>query len=166
VSAGSVNTTSMLKPDRDLARLAPRFREAVEKAIAECKAKNLEAMVFEAHRSQQLQALYYARGRSVIPPPNPVTNAPTNRYSWHGYGLAVDVVHATLFWKPREGEAWFKEVAAVFARHGCKWGGDWSRPDLPHFQWGRCKPSPSDEARRLIDTEGEVSVWRAVGAMA
>jgi hypothetical protein len=37
---------------------------------------------------------------------------------------------------------------------------------LPHFQWGRCKPSPSDEARRLIDTEGEVSVWRAVGAMA
>jgi D-alanyl-D-alanine dipeptidase len=165
VSARATALPSTLKPDRDLARLAPKFREAVEAAIAECRRQNLDAMVYEAYRSQKLQALYYARGRSVIPPHHTVTNAPTNRHSWHGYGLAVDVVHARQFWEPEGGAAWFKQVADVFARHGCQWGGNWRKPDLPHFQWGRCRPSPSDEARRLIDSEGEVAVWRAVGAM-
>jgi peptidoglycan L-alanyl-D-glutamate endopeptidase CwlK len=43
-------------------------------------------------------------------------------------------------------------------------GGDWKFKDLPHFQWGPCKPSPSDRARELIRTEGMEAVWGAVGA--
>ena len=164
MSAGA--TTNSLKPDRDLTRLAPLFRQTVQAAIAECNdATGLNAMVYEAYRSQELQALYYARGRTIIPPTGKVTNAPTNRYSWHGYGLAVDVVHATKFWTPPGGDAWFRDVAAVFARHGLNWGGDWTKPDLPHFQWGRCKPSPSDEARRLLDTQGQAAVWQVLGAV-
>ena len=63
---------------RDLELLAPKFRIAVQAAVAECRAAGLDAWVFEAYRSQELQALYYARGRTVIPPPRTVTNAPTN----------------------------------------------------------------------------------------
>jgi peptidoglycan L-alanyl-D-glutamate endopeptidase CwlK len=163
VSAGGSNPA--LKVSADLALVAPRFADAVTRALAECKALSYDTRVYEAYRSQELQALYYERGRTVKPPEKPVTNAPTNRYSWHGYGLAVDVVHATKYWKPDEGDAWFAKVAAVFAKHGCRWGGEWTKPDLPHIQWGLCKPSPSDSARALLDSGGIRAVWSAVGAV-
>lgn len=152
----------LAKPTRDGALLAPRFREAVDAAIAECAAKGLPAMVYETYRSDELQAVYYARGRTVTPPTKPVTNAMSNLYSWHGYGLAVDVIHRTKAWDV--GTEWFAQVAEVFKSLGCKWGGDWKAKDLPHFQWGMCKPSPSDTARYLIRTQGVQAVWEAVGA--
>src|SRR4051812_24079587 len=102
------------KVSRDPSLLAPKFRQAVEAAIADCNSQGMEAMVYEGYRSQELQKLYYARGRTIIPPTRTVTNAPTNLYSWHGYGLAVDVVHQRLFWNPPEGELWFKKVAETF----------------------------------------------------
>jgi peptidoglycan L-alanyl-D-glutamate endopeptidase CwlK len=86
-----------------------------------------------------------------------------NLFSWHGYGLAVDVIHRTKQWNA--GTPWFAAVAVIFKRHGCKWGGDWKSADLPHFQWGLCKPSPSDTARQFLRTRGVRAVWEAVGAM-
>jgi hypothetical protein len=165
MSAGSNDTALMV--DRDLARLAPRFAQAVRDAIAECNAGSdggLRATVYEGFRSAQLQALYYQRGRTVKPPNAPVTYAQSNLQSWHGFGLAVDVVHRESFWNPVQGPAWFRQVADIFRRHGCNWGGDWTRPDLPHFQWGRCAPSPSDGVRALLQTNGLDAVWDALGA--
>ncbi len=161
MSAGS--TDRSLVVSRDLQLLAPGFRAAVTGAVAECRDRGLDAMVFEAYRSPELQALYFARGRTIVPPSRPVTNAASNLFSWHGYGLAVDVISESKKWDA--GEDWFREVAAVFSEHGCRWGGEWRVRDLPHFQWGRCKPSPSDRARQLL-SEGSVrAVWDAVGAM-
>jgi D-alanyl-D-alanine carboxypeptidase-like protein len=162
VSAGS----SAHEPavNRDLGLLAPAFRDAVERAIADCTAGGLDAYVYEAYRSPELQALYYARGRTVVPPTRPVTYAPTNLQSWHGYGLAVDVISRAHLWdRP---EAWFAQVAEIFRKYGCRWGGEWQQKDLPHFQWGLCKPSPSDQARALIATQGMQAVWTAAGAVA
>lgn len=152
-------------PTANLMLLAPAFEAAVRAAIDECNspANNLNAIVYETYRSNELQAIYFARGRTVRPPATPVTNASSNLYSWHGYGLAVDVIHATQGWTP-ERHGWFHDVAAIFKRHGCKWGGDWTSPDPPHFQWGRCKASPSDLARELLRTRGIEAVWEAVGA--
>ena len=146
----------------DMNLLAPLFRAAVEAAIAECATKQLDAIVYETYRSNELQAIYYTRGRTVRPPDSPVTNAMSHLYSWHGYGLAVDVIHRTKAWDA--GNAWFASVAEIFKRHGCKWGGDWKSPDRPHFQWGLCRASPSDRARELLRTDGVWSVWEAVGA--
>jgi len=152
------------RPTNDLTLLAPMFRAAVDAAIAECNDENnkLRAMVYETYRSNELQTVYYLRGRTVRPPETPVTNAMHNLYSWHGYGLAVDVIHETKGWDP--GDDWFARVAEVFMKHGCKWGGAWKSPDLPHFQWGLCRASPSDEARALIHARGVEAVWEAVGA--
>lgn len=144
--------------------LAPRFRVAVEAALAECERAGLEAIVYETYRSDELQQLYYARGRTVKPPDYTVTNASSNLYSWHGYGLAVDVIHRKLRWKVAR--SWYVDVAEIFKRHGCKWGGDWKTVDLPHFQWGKCKATPSDRARELIRVGGLEAVWRAAGAAA
>jgi hypothetical protein len=149
---------------RDLSLLAPRFNEAVIAAIAECNKQGYDAWIYEAYRTNELQELYYRRGRVVIPPKKPVTNAKTNLYSWHGYGLAVDVVSKARLWEPDGGTQWFRAIAEIFKRHDCKWGGDWIKADPPHFQWGRCKPSPSDLARLILREDGTGGVWKAVGA--
>lgn len=163
MSGWEIETGKLSQRTTRMDLLAPAFRAAVSAAIAECAAQGLEAIVYETYRSRRLQEEYYRRGRTVIPPPKPVTNAKSNLFSWHGYGLAVDVIHRVKLWGP--GDAWFARVAAVFKAHDCKWGGDWKARDLPHFQWGRCKPSPSDTARSLMATRGVVAVWEAVGAL-
>lgn len=155
----------LAKPTRDFQYLAPAFRDAVQSAMAECDVlMNPKPTIFETYRSEALQAVYFARGRTIRPPDQPVTNARSNLYSWHGYGLAVDVVCCK---EPQWGQPlkWFEEMAVIFKKYGCKWGGNWTTRDLPHFQWGLCKPSPSDTARYLLRTEGIEGVWRAVGAM-
>ena len=73
-------------------------------------------------------------------------------------------LNATKGWSA--GDGWFLQVSKVFKKHGCKWGGDWTSPDPPHFQWAPCKASPSDVARALMRTKGVEEVWRVVGALA
>lgn len=148
--------------DHDLGKLAPRFREAVILALAECRAGGLDAILYEGWRSPELQALYYARGRTIIPPERPVTNARTNLQSWHGFCLAGDIISESKGWD--QPMAWFRAMADIFTRHGCKSGLDWRHPDPPHCQWGLCKPSPSDRARELLSSGGLQSVWEAVRA--
>ena len=148
--------------NHDLGVLAPKFQDAVQRALADCEERNLDVKAYETLRSQELQAIYYARGRTVIPPHYTVTNASSNLYSWHGYGLAVDVISQSREWDVPD--SWFQAVAESFAKFGCRWGGEWKMRDLPHFQWGRCKPSPSDLARQLILSGGVAAVWQAVGA--
>ena len=161
MSAG--NSNDALRVNSDLTQLAPLFRAAVQSALQQCNAQGLNAIVYEAYRSQELQSLYYARGRTIKPPVATVTNAPSNLLSWHGYGLAVDVISHSNGWDMPL--SWFQNVAKIFKAHGCSWGGDWRFQDLPHFQWGRCKASPSDVARSLMRTGGAIAVWQAVGAM-
>lgn len=160
MSAGTSNGAARVS--RDLAQLAPRFRDAVQKAVADCQARGLDAYVYEAYRSPELQALYYQRGRTIRPPVQKVTNARSSLYSWHGYGLAVDVISRRHGWdRP---ESWFRDVAESFRKFGCKWGGDWKMKDLPHFQWGVCRASPSDNARALFAQGGAPAVWKVVSA--
>jgi D-alanyl-D-alanine carboxypeptidase len=163
-AADAIANFHKAQPTNNPELLAPAFRAAVEAAIAECNSEpnSLDAMVYETYRSNELQVVYFARGRSVIPPTAPVTNAMNNLFSWHGYGLAVDVIHRTKHWNA--GDQWFRKVAEIFKKHGCKWGGDWTKPDLPHFQWGLCRASPSPQARELMRTGGVLAVWEAVGA--
>ena len=161
MSAGAV--ADALRVHDELSELAPLFAAAVQRALAECARQGLDAIVYEALRTQQLQAEYYARGRTKRPPYQTVTNAPTNLHSWHGYGLAIDVISRSKQWSA--GAAWFTRVAEIFKANDCKWGGDWRSQDLPHFQWHLCKASPSPEARHLIATQGMEAVWRAVQAV-
>jgi hypothetical protein len=162
MSAGS--NSNSLRVHNDVAELAPLFRAAVERSIAQCAARGLDAFVYEAYRTPELQAEYFSRGRTKRPPFQTVTNAPDNLFSWHGYGLAVDVISRAKAWSATR--EWFAEVAEVFKANECKWGGDWRQADLPHFQWHLCRASPSAEARHLLATQGMLAVWRAVRAIA
>lgn len=152
----SIWTTIARLRQRDVACLAPKFREAVEAALCACRGAGLDAYVFESCRTNELQAIYFQQGAS---------KAQTALRSWHFYGLAVDVISRESQWAAWDDPAWSRGVVAAFKRQGCDWGGDWtSFRDLPHFQWGRCKPSPSDTAITLYRSGGVPAVWRAVGA--
>lgn len=189
-AGGSVGSPHDVVVDNDTMKLAPKMQAAVAATLLDCHAEGLDAVVFEAMRSAELQEAYWHRGR---PPteeyPLPVTNARSNLYSWHGFGLAVDIISDSSHWfvpmtraqweklnnsnaeylsycieRAKEGEWWFSRVAALAGRHGLKWGGNWKRRDLPHFQWHLCKPTPSDLARRLFQRGGLNAVWAEVDA--
>lgn len=157
-------------PSRDLSLLAPKFAAVVEAAIADCAGKGLPVKVNEGFRSQARQSYLYEQGRSR--PGDKVTNAPTSLTSWHGYGLAVDVIHQTKAYWPfgqdaahaAQNEDWFRQVAQVFKAHDCSWGGGWKKPDTPHMQWGRCPDSPTAHFQELFQASGKEAVWRELGA--
>ncbi len=155
-TAPSIWATIVRLRQSDLAYVAPRFREAVELALEDCQEATLDAYVFESLRTNELQAIYFAQGSS---------KAQTAFRSWHFYGLAVDVISRSRQWDAWHDRAWRDAVVSRFKLRGLDWGGDWTRfKDLPHFQWGRCKPSPSDLAIELYRSGGVGAVWRAVGA--
>jgi peptidoglycan LD-endopeptidase CwlK len=141
---------------KDLKELAPKFRKAVESAIAECNTKGYPVMVYEALRTHELASMYYKLGAS---------KAKDGWKTWHFYGLAVDVIHPKKYWKAWDDLEWSKNVVAIFKKYELDWGGDWtSFMDKPHFQWGKCKASPSDVAIELYKTKGIHAVWEAVRA--
>lgn len=169
--------------------LAPLFRESVLTAIEVCHAQGLDARLWETCRSAKLQELYWHRGRPPTPAfPGPVTWQRDARKSWHFYGLAVDVVSISQGWfvvtpamlngmsgaqavtfraaVARHRDDWYHAVADIFLAHGCAWGGHWTKPDTPHFQWGRCRPTPSQLSLDAVTIGGVQAVWKLVGAAA
>ena len=159
-SKGSAAATAP-SVQRDLRALAPKFAAALADGLNECWRRGLDAVVHEAVRADDLQRHYYAQGRTR--PGAVVTYAASALYSWHGYGLAVDIISASKAWG--FSSQWINAVAAIMEARGLDWGGRWKRQDLPHFQFGTLKPSPSDRARELLRTGGREAVWREVGAL-
>ena len=151
-----------LRPCSDLERLAPKMRAAVEAVLAACQAAGMDAVVYETYRSQELQALYYARGRWIVPPEKPVTNVRDARFGWHHFGLAVDVISRARGWNVPE--SWWDRLGHIAKARGLSWGGDWRMRDLSHLQWGKCRDTPSDRARELLAGGGLGAVWAEVGA--
>jgi len=153
---------------RDVCELAPKMRLRVQAAESECSSKKVPVYIYECLRSNELAQIYYRLGSS---------RAPNGLRTWHFYGLAVDIVHPVEYWNAWPvwdsvekryiggNEKWWKVVVEIFKRHGMDWGGDWAHfKDTPHFQWDRCKPSPSNLAVSLYKSGGVISVWKAVGA--
>ena len=165
MSAGGSHSAESLV-QRGFDGLAPKFREALEAALEECNANGLDAYAYETLRSDELQELYYARGRTDIdgefPLGHTVTNAKSAQYGWHFFGLAADIISKSKGWNVSD--SWRRQVNIIMRKHGLACGADWPHPDFPHVQWAKCRRSPSDEARRLYAQGGLPEVWAAVGA--
>lgn len=138
--------------------LAPLFADALSLVLAEMP----DAMCYETVRTNERQAFLFGFGRDYDDGRGVVTHAHDAMHGWHGFNLAADVIHKTKRWDA--GEAWFLHLGTVAERHGLDWGGRWRMRDLPHLNWGKCKPAPSDEARRLYAVGGLHAVWSAVHA--
>jgi hypothetical protein len=136
--------------------LAPAFRVQVLAIVRAMHDRGQPTRVMETLRLDRLQRHYFEVGTS---------QAQDAGYSWHGYGLAADLVHATRFWDAPPG--FWAALGEEAERVGCAWGGRWKHPvDTPHVQFGPgMRVSPSDTARRLVVEGGVFAVWKAVGAL-
>ena len=140
--------------------VALQFRDAILAVLAEIP----DAMVYESLRTDARQAWLYGFGRQYDDGRGIVTHAETADHGWHKFGCAADLIHRTKQWDA--GDEWFANLGAVGKANGLTWGGDWQMRDLPHLQWGKCRPAPSQEAMTLYASGGNPAVWYAVGANA
>jgi peptidoglycan L-alanyl-D-glutamate endopeptidase CwlK len=87
-------------------------------------------------------------------------------FSWHQYGLAVDLVFDSDPVKPGLQATWdgkfpWKSMGKAGEFYGLEWAGSWkSFPEFPHFQktWGL----QLGEARELFEIGGLQAVWNAL----
>jgi peptidoglycan L-alanyl-D-glutamate endopeptidase CwlK len=148
--------------ERSLDVLAPAFRAAVLRMLARLEGGRTE-WPFETLRTADRQGYLYGFGRDYDDGRGIVTRAELADTSWHGFGLAVDVVEkdATPWDAPPD---FWASLGAAARAEGLVWGGDWKHPDRPHVQWGKCPASPPFKARALLQTDGMEAVWRLYGA--
>lgn len=119
-------------PTRDLQALDPELRILASRFLYDCEKQGIKVTIYCTFRTLEEQAVEYAKGRTT--PGKKVTNAPPG-YSWHNYGLAFDcvpVVNGKSVWNDQK--LWDK-IGAIGKALGMEWGGDFSSPDCPHFQY-------------------------------
>lgn len=145
--------------------LAPRFRVALLQVLDELRTEHWPPLVFETLRTDARQQWLHGMGRSYSDGRGVVTHSRDADETWHGFGLAADVVHARAYWSAPS-EFW-TALGAAARRCGLVWGGDWPGfPDRPHLQWGGpMRRSPSPRAARLRESGGLPAVWAEVGAI-
>lgn len=152
------------EPERiaSLDGLAPRFRAAVERMLAEMRAAGFKPVVYESLRTNERQAWLHGFGRTWDDGRGKVTQVATAEYGWHLYGLAVDIVCAKTGW---DDPKFFRALGAAAKDEGLEWGGSWPMRDMPHVQFGHpMRRSPSARAVELRRAGGNEAVWKAVGA--
>lgn len=149
--------------ESDLSVLAPKFRAAVEATVTAMRAKGHKVRVFETRRTPERQAFIYGFGREYDDGRGIVTKVRDSLASWHGYGLAADIVEDDKDpWTAPQ--AFWNDLGECARANGLTWGGDWEWKDLPHVQWGKCRKSPSNLSREALARGGVEEVWRAVRA--
>lgn len=157
----------------DPSLLAPKVRDAVEGVLREMQDRGFTAKIFETLRTPERQWYLYGKGRTAeqclemnVPPQyawptcpdGQVTKSPAAIKSWHGYGLACDIVEndATPW---LASQAFWNTLGASAKRHGLVWGGNWKFLDLPHVQWGACPQSPKGSDALALKHHGTEYVW-------
>ena len=158
---------------RDLAVLAPKFRAALERVLADLRGLGMDPLVIETLRTHDRQRFLYGFGRDYDDGRGTVTYSSDADETWHGFGLAADVISQADRWNAPL--AFWEALGRSADRHGLLWGADWDGDgdwrderctDFPPLQWGPpMRRSPSPRAGRLLASGGPPAVWREVGAL-
>lgn len=142
----------------------PKLAAAIRQMDA--MAPDLDIQVTQGLRTWAEQDALYAQGRTK--PGAIVTHAPGG-YSWHNFGLAVDLVPEDI--TPGQPDwnvlhpAWARMVSLAESL-GLVSGAEWlgAEKDTPHIQLtGRFPVTPDDETRLLYGQGGINSVWESSG---
>lgn len=141
---------------------APKFGAAVLATLHSMQDDGFDPYVYETLRTDAREAWLYGFSRDYDDGDGWRTNAQSALYSWHGFGLAADIISESQKWDAPE--SFWVALGAHAASNGLTWGGTWKKQDLPHVQPDNLHDSPSDRARQLIADGGLAAVWREVGA--
>ena len=149
--------------------LASKIRQMADQLAQE----GITIRVTQGLRSWTQQLALWMQGRdmngTIVNPSKVVTKAAPG-YSWHCFGLAVDVAP---FVQSAAGQLpdWnlshpvWKRIVAVGQSLGLFSGSEFRTfPDWPHFQLtGSCPESPDDEVRQTFKDGGMLAVWDLTG---
>lgn len=132
----------MMADSRSLSDLHPRVEGVARRLLAAAAKAGIPLTVTFTLRSIATQDALYAQGRTV--PGKIVTNARAG-FSFHNFGLALDVVPTELLALPNWGDTpahqrrtdrLWEQVGALGKALGFRWGGDFHTiKDRPHFEW-------------------------------
>jgi hypothetical protein len=112
----------------------PFLQSVMDSVIQEACRQGIDLRVVRGYRSPETQLKYYNQGR--VTPGAIITFAPPG-FSYHNYGLAVDVCEFKNG-KPDWNSKRWDEIGQIGKKYGLVWGGDWKRlVDKPHFQLSR-----------------------------
>lgn len=118
------------RSERLLNTLVPKAEQQARLFLQTVQGQNIDARIISGMRTYAEQNALYAQGRTA--PGRRVTNAPAG-FSNHNFGLAWDI---GVF----DGADYLEE-SPLYAKAGrigrglgLEWGGDWRKPDEPHFQ--------------------------------
>lgn len=163
---------------KDLELLAPRFRVKLTKVLVRMRERGFDPVVVETLRDDDRQRFLYGFGREYDDGRGVVTKAATADTTWHGFGLAADVISHSQRWDAPE-EFW-TALGEESRAEGLTWGADWDGDgiqadrdpdekfaDRPHVQFGPpMRRYPSPLAKQIRDEHGLEALWRTVGAVA
>ena len=119
-----------------LQTLQPTVQPIFKSFLEQCEAAGIPCEAVQGTRTFAAQQALYNQGIDNDPSTPKVTNAKPGD-SYHQYALALDVVpHAYKSlpeWNP-SGPYW-ERIGQIGESLGLQWGGRWSKPDKPHFQF-------------------------------
>jgi peptidoglycan L-alanyl-D-glutamate endopeptidase CwlK len=151
--------------------LAPKFDAALSFLLNDLtKVTGVEWMVVETLRNDDRQRFLYGFGRVYDDGRGVVTHSETSDDTWHGYGLAADIVPVKTKWSQVD---LFHAIPKLALKRGLLSGADWNRngasdderfQDWPHVQWGAMRRSPSPNAARIADKGGLPALWEYLSA--
>lgn len=136
----------MAKVYREVSELRSGAKEACECFLSECKAAGLDAFLTETYRSQERQNELYAQGRTK---PGKVVTWTTR--SKHTERCAWDISFKSTGYNDL---GKFYDAGRIADRLGIEWGGNWKKPDRPHFQYEKREftmPKDKQEAAELAE---------------
>ena len=146
--------------EQRLSEVYPGLATLVREMAAQLEAEGIDIRVTQSLRTVAEQEALYAEGRTQ--PGSIVTDARAG-YSWHNFGLAVDVAPLTpqgVDWNTSH-PVWI-HIVDVGVHCGLVAGAEFRTfPDWPHFQLtGRFPVTPDDEARLILANRGIGAVWQ------
>lgn len=162
--------------DNDVEKLAPFFHRDVLRLLIRMRKRGFDAVVFEACRSPERAKYLYGFGREYDDGRGVITKAATVWETWHGFGLAVDIISESKRWNA-SAEFW-SALGEECRSLGLRWGNDWDMDgvpverdadenfsDRPHVQWGPpMRRYPSPLAKQIFEENGLEALWRTVKA--
>lgn len=149
--------------EHSLDGLAPKFHAKLMLVLNRLGMQGHPPRVAETLRSDERVKYLHGFGRAYDDGRGVVTNATDATKTWHHYGLAADIVHASKGWDAPE-DFWVALRDAAVAE-GLTAGFDWKFKDKPHVQFGPpMRDGPSEHAIALLASGGVEAVWKEVGA--
>lgn len=140
---------SVNKTCRNISELNPEAQFACNLFLKECEKQGLKVLITETYRSQERQNYLYSQGRT-----NQNKIVTWTKHSRHTSRRAWDICQ-NVKGQEYSNTTFFRRCGEIARNLGIVWGGDWSTPDMPHFEvdanWRYKEETMTEEERKTFN---------------